>query len=758
MRCCLRLLLLTFYLPTLLFAQNQPGSSIKIKKAKGEIVLDGVLDEADWKAAQVADNWYQNYPVDTIPAPFQTEARVTFDDEFFYVSFVCYDDESPDVIYSLRRDFEYLLNDNVGVNIGPYNDRLNGFFFALTPAGVQRDGIIIGGGAGGDAFNSYWDNKWYSEVVRYPDKWIAEMAIPFKSFRYKSDLKEWNIIFDRYDKKRNSRSSWIRTPIQYSTGMFAYSGQLVWEDPVPPPNVNISLIPYLSGNFSRDHESEPTSKQSELQAGFDAKVGITPSLNLDLTLNPDFSQVEVDQQVINLTRFEFRFPERRQFFLENSDLFSRAGIPAARPFFSRRIGLARDSSGLFQKVPILYGARLSGSLNEKWRLSMLNMQTKEDLSLGLPAQNFSVATVQRNFFRQSSLAITYVDKENLGIGMQDTITYYHPSIFKEVYENNSPVIKPNLFNRVLGADLELLSADNKWHGSFFLARSFDDFNENENFAGGAYLEYSGRNVYVQLQPSFVGENFNAEVGYVPSYNVYPGQINYKSEFNYKLYPHNNKSIIWMGPVVELMHTYVPDGPLADKDYGLGYSLNFSNTAVLELKYNYVFQRLMTDFSLIDQNLYRSFMAGETYDWQTVSVSFQSDSRQTFNFLLSSTYGGFYNGTNFNINGQLNYRYQPYGNVSLMVDYNGLDLAEGYGKEQLFLIGPRIDLTFTDQLFLTTYVQYNNLLDNVNLNARFQWRYQPASDFFIVYTENYFPGNFNSKNQALVFKLTYWLNI
>lgn len=751
------LLLLFVFIPCLLAAQNEPGMKLKIRKAQGEIVLDGILDEPDWKAAQVADNWYLNYPVDTMPAPFQTEARVTFNDEYFYVSFVCYDDESPDVINSLRRDFEYLLNDNVGVNIGPYNDRLNGFFFSLTPAGVQRDGIVLGGGAGGDAFNPYWDNKWYSKVVRYKDKWIAEVAIPFKSFRYKSGLEEWNITFDRYDKKRNSRSSWIRTPIQYPTGMFAYSGQLVWEDPVPPANVNISFIPYVAGNLSRDNEGNPVSQTSELQAGFDAKVGITPSLNLDLTLNPDFSQVEVDQQVINLTRFEFQFPERRQFFLENSDLFSRAGVPGARPFFSRRIGLARDSSGLFQKIPILYGARLSGSLNEKWRLSVLNMQTKKDLSLGLPAQNFTVATVQRNFWRQSSLAITYVDKQSLGVDMRDTVSYFHSSIFREVSENGTLFMKPNRFNRVLGADLEMLSADNKWHGSFFLARSFDDFNQNGNLTGGAYLEYSTRNVYVQLQPGFVGKNFNAEVGYVPSYNVYPGQINYKGEFNYMFYP-DNKSIVWMGPIVEAMHTYVPGGALADKDYGLGYSVNFSNTAIMELKYNYVFQRLMNNFYLIDQTRYRSFLAGEIYDWQTITASFQSDARQIFNFLIESTYGGFYNGSNFNINGQLNMRYQPYGNVSLLIDYNRLNLAEGYGKEQLFLIGPRVDLTFTDKLFLTTYMQYNNLLDNMNLNARFQWRYQPASDFFIVYTENYLPGNFSSKNRALVFKLTYWLNI
>ena len=133
-------------------------------------------------------------------------------------------------------------------------------------------------------------------------------------------------------------------------------------------------------------------------------------------------------------------------------------------------------------------------------------------------------------------------------------------------------------------------------------------------------------------------------------------------------------------------------------------------------------------------------------------------RKLFNFNLSSTYGGFYNGRNFNLSGQVNMRYQPYGSVSLIFDYNDVKLPENYGEEKLFLIGPRLDLTLTDAIFLTTYFQYNSLLDNVNLNARFQWRYSPASDFFIVYTENYLPMDFSSKNRALIFKLTYWLNV
>ena len=749
---------LTILLPSFLLSQNQPGTGLGIKKSNGEIVLDGVLDEPAWQIADVADDWYEHFPVDTIKAPFQTEARMTFDDEALYVSFVCYDDGSPNVINSLRRDFNYELNDNVGLTIGPYNDRLNGFFFVITPKGVQMEGTVVGGGSGDSSFNIFWDNKWYSEVKHYEDKWIAEIAIPFKSFRYKSDINEWNIAFDRWDLKRNNKSSWIQTPIQYVTASFAYGGQLIWEDPIPPAKTNISIIPYIAGSASRNNETEPKTNSSDFQAGFDAKIGVTPSMNLDLTVNPDFSQVEVDRQVINLTRFEFQFPERRQFFLENSDLFDLAGFPTSRAFFSRRIGLVQDTTGVFQKVPIAYGARLSGSLNKNWRLAVMNMRTKEQLSLGLPAQNYTVAAVQHNFWEQSSLSLSFVNKQSLGVEDEDRSKFFHPSIFQQIKNGGSNLWKANTYNRVLSADLELLSKDNKWYHSSFIARSFDDFDNSENMAGALFLRYAVRNLNIFMGHSFVNEFFNAEAGFVPGRNVYPGRLSYFGNATYKFYP-KNPSIIHMGPGFDVNHGYIPGGTLTDKEYSASYGFRFLNSSALKLSYNYVFQRLTNSFNFIDPSKYKSFLEGEEYDWQNFSLSYQSNTRQTLNFSLESTIGGFYNGNNFNLSGEFTYRYQPLGNISLRLDYNNLSLPAEYGgNEQLFLIGPRIDLTLTDKVFITTYYQYNNLQDNMNLNARFQWRFRPASDLYIVYTENYLPTDFSSKNRALVFKMTYWMNL
>lgn len=752
--------LLTILLTCFVFvavAQNKPGTELPIRKAEGLIILDGKLDEPDWQRAAVAKDFYLNFPVDTTFAPFQTEARLTFDEHNFYISFVCYDDQTPDIVQSLRRDFNYDNNDNVGFTLGPYNDRINGFFFVITPRGVQMEGTVSGGGASGDNFSATWDNKWYSHVEKYEDRWIAEIAIPFKSFRFKSNLTEWNINFIRWDRKRNLSSTWVAVPIQFDSGSFGYSGQLVWEDPSPAATTNISIIPYVAGLSSVDRQVSPRKRTTDLNAGFDAKIGVTPSLNLDLTVNPDFSQVEVDQQVINLTRFEFRFPERRQFFLENSDLFDQAGYPSARPFFSRRVGLTRDTSNNIQQVPILYGARLSGSINKEWRVSALNMLTQEKEELGLPNQLYTVATVQRNFWKQSNISVTYVEKQSLGVSRFDNLKYFNEELWQPKVNNNDTTWVLNDYNRVLTTDLELLSSDNRWYGSFYYSASFDPHLEGKNQSGFGFINYRSRNFQAMYGEAFIQENYNAEAGFVPTRGVYPGFQNSFTNIEGIFYP-DSKHIVRMGPSLNAEISRIPGGSVTDKSLSLGYGFNFRNTSELEFSYFLTYQKLTNTFNPIDGEKYTSFLEGEDYTWAGVGIGYRSDQRKIFNFSTGINYGGFYNGNLLNVNGSLNYRYQPIGSVAIRYDYNAIDLPDNYGKEKLFLIGPRIDLTFTDKIFLTTFVQYNNLADNINLNARFQWRYKPASDFFVVYTENYLPQHLKSKNRALVFKLTYWFNL
>ena len=748
------LVFLLLLVPSLLSAQNKPGKKLLVRKAQGIIKLDGNLDEPDWQKAEIAGDFFLNYPVDSIPPTFQSEVKVTFDQHFIYFGIVCYDDNKPDIVQSLRRDFEWDGNDNIGIYVDPFNDYTNGFYFTITPMGVQSEGTLSGGGTTGASFNDNWDNKWYSKVIRFQDRWTCEIAIPFKTLRY--NITDWNITFLRNDVKRNQISSWIATPIQYIPASFAYSGKLSWEGPLPHHRTNISLIPYMSGSSSRNNE-ENTPPDNTINMGFDAKVGLSPAVNLDLTVNPDFSNVEVDRQVINLTRFEFGFPERRQFFLENNDLFSQPGFEESRPFFSRRIGLALDSADELQKIPIVYGARISGKLGEKWRIGVMNLQTKEKKSMGLPDQNYSVAVVQRQIFSRSNVGFVLVNKQSLGLGNYDSSRYYHRNILYENIKGNDTTVEINKYTRVYGLDFNLNTKDNRWQGDIYYHRSLNSYRQDKNYSFGAFIGYFTRNLNVLFGQQALGENFKAEVGFVPGLDVYPGLHQGLTQVQWRLYP-KSKSIAIMGPDAGIEYIRTPQGMLTDRVIRLGYGFDLFNTSRFEFGFRNVFQKLPEDFDPLDAKGDSTLLTGQSFYWNEYGFEYQSDSRKLFNWELEAAYGGFYNGTLLRLEGEFSFRYQPYGSVSLRADYSHINLPSGYGKAGFLLVGPRVDLTFTDKLFLTTFAQYNDRNDNVNLNARFQWRFKPASDFFVVYTENYFPESLKSKNRALVLKLTYWLNL
>ncbi|NVK50684.1 MAG: carbohydrate binding family 9 domain-containing protein, partial [Cyclobacteriaceae bacterium] len=399
----LTLLLLFFSLLFVFEAKAQKINDsyrLQIRKASSEIIIDGILDEQAWLEAEVATDFFMITPMDTSFAQVKTDVRMTYDDQHLYLIVVNHHAvEGPYMVESLRRDFSFGKNDNFLLFMDPFDDQTNGFSFGANAAGAQWDGIMYNGGS----VDLSWDNKWTSKVRNYEDKWIFEAAIPFKSIRYKKGIKEWGVNFSRLDLKTTEKSGWAPVPRQFPSASLAYTGILVWDNPPPDPGANISVIPYVLGGVSKDFENNgETSYRREI--GMDAKISLTSSLNLDLTVNPDFSQVEVDRQVTNLDRFELFFPERRQFFLENGDLFANFGYSTIRPFFSRRIGL---------NAPIQFGARLSGKINKDWRIGAMNMQTGEVGEEGLPSQNFTVMALQRQVGARSNVTGIFINKQSL---------------------------------------------------------------------------------------------------------------------------------------------------------------------------------------------------------------------------------------------------------------------------------------------------------------------------------------------------------
>lgn len=745
--------LLTFLLNCLValtvYTQTQEYV-VNIKKAISSIEIDGELNETAWQEADIAKDFYQQYPYDTGYALSKTEVRLTYDDNFIYVGVVCYDEIPGDyIIQSLKRDYSFSVGDAFAIFIDPFNDKTNGFAFYVNPAGAQSEGLIAGGGTRG--VTRTWDNKWYSHVTKYDNKWVAEMAIPFKTLRFEEGISKWGVNFGRNDLKRNERSTWRPVPRNFDEASLAFTGKILWDKPPAKTGANISLIPYITGRMSEDFENnsgfEITGDNGFKPAiqeilGIDVKVAVTSSLNLDLTINPDFSHVEVDQQQINLTRFSLFFPEKRQFFIENSDLFSQFGFSQIRPFFSRKIGLYQG-----QTVPIIAGARLSGKINKNWRIGLMNIQTASDTAIELQSQNYTIAAVQRQVLGPSYIGAIFVNKQAYGINADNEYSFLS-----------------NNFNRVLGLDYNLVTKDNKWIGKVFYHHSFTPEKLSHNSANASFLLYNTRNIFAMWNHEYVGKNYITDVGFVPRNKIYNpdsgkfvGQTFWRLEpiFDYKFYP-KSSIINFHGPAFYSNDYF--DENLKAMDYFImpHYIINFLNTSEFQIHYHEFYTKLFFDTDVTFTGKEPLTPAGDYY-YRTALIKYQSDKRQKFNYFFKINYGSYYMGTSLSYKVELKYRIPPWGNFSLNFSHNKIRLPSPYPNADILLISPKIELTFTKNIFFTTFIQYNTQEENININSRLQWRFKPVSDLFIVYTDNYDPV-LKVKNRALVVKLTYWLNL
>ena len=703
-------------------AQKKNASyELRLKPATSEIRIDGIMDEAAWKDADLASNFFMVQPMDTSFAKIRTDVKMSYDKNYLYLIAVCYHEPGPYFVESLRRDFAFGKNDNFLLFMDPFDDQTNGFSFGSNAAGAQWDGTMYDG----SKVDLSWDNKWVSVVKNYEDRWVFEAAIPFKSIRYKPGISKWGINFSRIDLKSSEKSSWAPVPRQFATASLAYTGNLVWDQPPPVPGQNISVIPYVLGGISNNHLVSPIHRDDRGEIGGDIKVAINSSLNLDLTVNPDYSQVEVDRQVPNLDRFELFFPERRQYFLENGDLFSNFGYQNIRPFFSRRIGLG---------VPIQYGARLSGKLNKDLRMSLMNMQT-ENTSAAEPSQNFGVLAIQRRVFARSNIGAIIINKQSLNFRA----------------ENEAAGV--SRYNRVAGLEYNLASSNNTWTGKAVTMKSFSPDKSGHDLMQAANLRYWTANWDLSWQHEYVGRNYNAEVGYVPR----QGYVNLSPQAAYLFFPKKGP-LVSHGPKIFSTNYFDEKFKKTDNTNFLAYNLNFRSRATLAAWVAHDYVRLLRKFDPTNRGN-DSLAVGSEHQWNAFGAEFVSRPQSLFTFSFSSRYGGYYaGGTRLNLTTELGYRFQPYVSFALSSSYNDIHLPQPWNKSQFWLVGPRLDVTMTNKLFFTGFVQYNEQSDNINVNTRLQWRYKPASDLFIVYTDNYIPAPFAVKNRFLVLKLTYWWNI
>ena len=694
---------------------------LKIGKTSEEIVLDGQLNESIWETADLAKNFSMILPQDDRKATQFSEVRMAYDDKNIYLAVIFFNNtvKGDYVVESYKRDFSFGKNDNFLVAIDPFNNMTTGFAFGLNAYGAQWDGTMYDG----RSVDLNWDTKWYSEVAFDEEKWTAEIAIPFKSIRYNDDLNQWGISFSRLDLKASEKSGWTPVPRQFPSITMAYSGILEWDNPPPSQGSNISFIPYLSGEI--DSPQKGTTNQ-DLNAGADVKFNLTSSLNLDITLNPDFSQAEVDQQVTNLDRFELFFPERRQFFLENADLFANFGYENIRPFFSRRIGLNN---------PILGGIRLSGNIDEKWRVGLLDIQTQAEEEKGLPAENFGVFSLQRKVLDRSSIGMIFVNKQSLG-DLEDTKTTSEE------------------YNRNLGLEYNYFSADNLWNGKLMYLKSFNPGSTDDDAIFAGNLTYNDNNFLGRVQTEYVGENYNAEVGYIPRTHYYK----FDTSLRYLFFPSQDSKILSHGPLFGSIQYFNFDGVGIDRGTQLGYEVNFKNRSEMVLTFENQFIVLQNPFDPIRTGI-QSLGALTEHRWNSINLAYDSKPQSLFTYALESSYGGYFqDGKRWLFFSEMGYRFQPYVELNALVSYNHIELEEPWGTNGFWLLGVKSNFTFTRNIFYSNLYQYNEQQKLWNFNSRFQWRYKPASDIFLVFNSSDTRMLTPNRNWNLTLKINYWINL
>ncbi len=709
-----------------LFGQinNQDARQYEIKKTDQAIKIDG-LEDPHWSKANVADGFCNHRPTDIGLAKSQTSVKMLYDEQFIYILVKALNESGKQIIQNLKRD-NFFDNDGFGVLLDPINKQTNGVFFGLNSRGSQSECLVES--SGNTDWN--WDAKWYSKVVQHEGFWIAEIAIPFYTLRYNPTIKSWGINFVRNDLGNNMYATWTAFPTNFEELDLGYTGRLDWNADIPKSRKRIAIIPSVTTTIGKDFEGSE-STNLDFTPSLDAKYAITSSLNLDLTLNPDFSQIEVDRQVTNLSRFNLFFPERRTFFLENSDLFTSFWGSGSTPFFSRKIGLNQG-----QNIPIRFGARLTGNLTEPFRIGILNVQT--DSQNEVDAQNYGVMAVQHRILKRSTFGGIFVNRQNTSSDNPD-------------------------YNRVAGTQFNFSSENGIVNVNSMYFKSFSDGVSREK------NDYIGSSVYINdrlyrlfFQAEHMGDNFLTDVGFNPRLFNYDDARDTTIRLNYQRYniygaldfrPEDG-SMVFHGPRFQNV-LFTNNGNQFNERYTyIGYEIDFANQSQFDAGItNHQVKLLFPTGFLSDAEP----LPAKTYNYTDLFLDWDSDPRKLFSYGTVFTIGSFYSGQRIGLRSYVQYRIQPWLRVRLDHNINHVDLAE-FGAEDFNLFGLRTEVSFSNNIFWTTFFQYNTQAKNVNINSRFQWRFAPMSDFFLVYTDNYLSEPFLPKNRYMSLKINYWLNL
>jgi hypothetical protein len=663
------------------------------------LVIDGILDEPAWQQADSTTGFILNLPRVGYAASERTVVRVLYDEDNLYVGATMYDSDPTRITISgLEQDFETHNSDLFGLSLDTYGDKQNAFLFAVNPAGAIFDAQVFN--------DSRYTNRAWEGVVHRKTKihdygWTLEIAIPFTTLRFNANDPDqsWGINFLRRVRRKNEDAYWAPIDRQYRVHKMSRAGTLTGLQNLHQGR-NLTLKPYLRAG-RQVGELRVDDYGSDLGGGFDVKYGITPRLTLDLTVLTDFSQVEVDQEQVNLTRFSLFFPEKRDFFMENAGVFEFGDVTernyrtGSSPrefslFHSRRIGLSGDR----RPVDIIAGGRLTGRMGGL-EVGVLDVQTRSS-DLG-PAENFAVARVRRTIFGTSDIGAMFINRTVTSGGLTD------------------------IYNRSWGFDANLRLAQ------YMIVNSYIAATDQPNTPGdkkAAWLQVAWRDPVWDASGfvKHVGESFNPEVGFVRRRGM-------RQAFA-TLGAHPQLSV----PSIIEVNPYIDVSMLSDLRWSLetrtatgGFGISFIDGGSLNIEYNNWLERLTQPDTIAGVGL----EPGE-YRYANTAITYASSGARWLSGSVRLNHGGFYDGDITSIAGTGVLRPNHHLLIDISIQHNDLTLSGQSTTADLF--AARLRYAYSTQLFASGFVQYNNSSDELVTNVRLNLIHAPLSDIFLVYSE------------------------
>ena len=685
--------------------------------------LDGLLDEEVWLSAVVIDDFIQQEPSEGDPATERTVVRLLYDARSLYIGVEAFDSDPEGVIATeMRRDSSRLFDeDNFQIILDTFDDSRSGYMFVTNPLGGKLEQQVAEEGEGGFGQNSAninvnWDGVWHVAARRTPEGWVAEIAIPMVTLRFpRAQHQVWGVNFMRNIRRKNEQVFWAPIPKAYRLTRVSLAGTLTGLDSVNR-GMDLRMTPYILVGGRQDRLASALDGSGFNDVGLDVKYGVVSGLNLDVTLNTDFAQVEVDEQQVNLTRFPLFFPEKRDFFLENSGLFSvrtQGFGQLADLFFTRRIGL----SAAGQPIPIIGGARLTGKVN-RHNIAVMNLQTQE--AFGQPGENLFVARYSRDVFARSKVGGLIINKEAVGDAR---------------------------YNRTFAADTTLALHRNFTINSF-IAKTQTPGISTGDMAGhirGSWLSPSWR---ISGEYTDIQDHFNAEVGFVPRTGIRTTKLH--GEWD----PRPGRwGIRRLDPMMNIDYTTDQHNRLVSRRIHHMVGTYFENGASITVIYNDHFEQLDEPFPIrADVTI-----PVDTYRFGEWSVSYRSDPSRRFYQQLRYSPQTFFDGTRTDWSATLGLRATA--RIAMETQFRRSDVDLPWGAFVADLGSLQFDLALSPQMTLRTLSQYNSTTDSVNMSVRFNWIYSPGSDLYIAYDELRMdmPGVPWLQNRQLAIKMTYLLS-